>query len=188
MPGYVASLVKTPTSQALLGLVKYPTGSLAYNLLPHGLGVGMFLRAFIFTEYQIIPRKVGTYTTIAMFRQGDSIININSHSKRIYCWAKAAGTKCIIQYLSFSKDFYVITIPSGKKQKLPINTMVTLGQNANILHKKEVFGNAGRVRFSGTRPTVRGVAMNPVDHPHGGRTKTSQPEVSPWGWVAKKNY
>lgn len=73
----------------------------------------------------------------------------------------------------------MISIPSGKQQKLPITSFVTIGQNSNLFHKKEVTGCAGRNRKLGFRPAVRGVAMNPVDHPHGGRTKTSQPEVSP---------
>ena len=85
----------------------------------------------------------------------------------------------MINYLAFHKDFYSILLPSGEKQKVPLTTLITFGQNSNIMHKKEVIGCAGRNRAKGIRPLVRGVAMNPVDHPHGGRTKTIQPEVSP---------
>jgi large subunit ribosomal protein L2 len=64
---------------------------------------------------------------------------------------------------------------------------VTLGRSSNINHKKEFFTKAGFYRKKGYRPSVRGVAMNPVDHPHGGRTKTSSPEYTPWGKIAKFN-
>lgn len=82
----------------------------------------------------------------------------------------------------------MLSLPSGKEQKITLTARATLGRNSNLHHKREVTGKAGANRHKGIRPTVRGVAMNPVDHPHGGRTKTVQPEVSPWGWVAKRNY
>lgn len=73
----------------------------------------------------------------------------------------------------------MLSLPSGKEQRVPLTAVAVLGRNSNIKHKREIVGKAGANRASGIRPTVRGVAMNPVDHPHGGRTKTSQPEVSP---------
>lgn len=73
----------------------------------------------------------------------------------------------------------MLRLPSGQEQKVPITSLAILGRNSNIKHKREVIGKAGTRRLEGVRPTVRGVAMNPVDHPHGGRTKTVQPEVSP---------
>lgn len=82
----------------------------------------------------------------------------------------------------------MLRLPSGKEQKVALVARAVLGRNSNIHHKRELTGKAGTNRLRGIRPTVRGVAMNPVDHPHGGRTKTVQPEVSPWGWVAKHNY
>lgn len=82
----------------------------------------------------------------------------------------------------------MLQLPSGKEQKAHLSARAVLGRNSNLRHKRERPGKAGANRLAGIRPTVRGVAMNPVDHPHGGRTKTSQPEVSPWGWVAKHNY
>jgi large subunit ribosomal protein L2 len=63
-----------------------------------------------------------------------------------------------------------------------------LGRNSNYLNKYSVIGSAKWLSFFKKRPTVRGVAKNPVDHPHGGRTKTNNPEVSPWGWVTKYNH
>ena len=73
----------------------------------------------------------------------------------------------------------MLRLPSGKECKAPLTSFAVLGRNSNLRHKRELIGKAGANRLAGIRPTVRGVAMNPVDHPHGGRTKTVQPEVSP---------
>lgn len=156
-----------------------------YRKLPHGLGLGAVFQFFFSYGHQAAPRVLGDQAWISTFRQGDSIINLVSAHQRAYNWARAAGTRCVIKYLGYSRDFYVLALPSGIKKQVPLTTLCTLGRNSNLLHKKEVLGGAGVVRRRGIRPSVRGVAMNPVDHPHGGRTKTSQPEVSPWGWVAK---
>ncbi len=84
-----------------------------------------------------------------------------------------------LSFKEFPVARFIASMPSGELTKLPINLRVFIGRNSNTLHKKELLGSAGYTRRLGFRPTVRGVAMNPVDHPHGGRTKTSQPEVSP---------
>jgi large subunit ribosomal protein L2 len=81
--------------------------------------------------------------------------------------------------LDFEKDIARIQLPTNLIKITSIFCKVTLGRSSNINHKKEVFTKAGYFRNLGVRPTVRGVAMNPVDHPHGGRTKTSSPEITP---------
>lgn len=132
--------------------------------------------------------KLGFMCQIKNLKQGDIFFNlINPYNYR-FKWARAAGTFAKILYLSQNKDFFAIRIPSGKKMKISLMCRCVLGRNSNILHKWIKYGGAGYIRSLGWRPTVRGVAMNPVDHPHGGRTKTSQPELSPWGWVAKRGY
>lgn len=100
-------------------------------------------------------------------------------------YIKSPGT--FSQVLSINKELNLILIklPSGKKKYVGINYLCTLGRNNNIFHKFLVVGKAGLKRNLGKNVIVRGVAMNPVDHPHGGRTKTNKPEVSPWGWVTK---
>ena len=72
-----------------------------------------------------------------------------------------------------------IKLPSNKTKLISSFSFVTLGRCSNILSNKQVLGKAGTLKFRGLKPKVRGVAMNPVDHPHGGRTKTNKPEVSP---------
>lgn len=99
------------------------------------------------------------------------------NKKSIY--AKAAGT--YFQILQINKDLNLILVllPSGQRKYLSFNYICTLGRNNNIFKKFSVFGKSGVVRNLGKNITVRGVAMNPVDHPHGGNTKTNKPEVSP---------
>ena len=74
-----------------------------------------------------------------------------------------------------------IKLPSSAILTLPIESYATLGTVSNKLHNLEVIGKAGRNRLKGIRPSVRGIAMNPVDHPHGGRTNGGMPPVTPWG-------
>lgn len=85
------------------------------------------------------------------------------------------------QVIQINKDLKLILVllPSGKKKYFTSNYICTLGRNNNIFQKFLVLGKAGTKYINGSKSKVRGVAMNPVDHPHGGRTKTNQPEVSP---------
>ena len=80
-----------------------------------------------------------------------------------------------------------MVLPSGTTKIISLFSLIKLGRCANIFNKKLVYGKAGYLSFRGKKPKNRGVARNPVDHPHGGRTKSNSPEVSPWGWVAKRN-
>lgn len=102
-------------------------------------------------------------------------------------YARAAGTFCTIFKLDKEKMVHHILLPTMSEVVVSSFSLVTLGKASNILHKREVVGKAGLNRLKGRRPSVRGVAMNPVDHPHGGRTKTNSPEVTPWGKIAKKS-
>jgi len=94
-------------------------------------------------------------------------------------YAKANGTFC--QVLDVFSDLKLIKVklPSNSVKLIKAVSFATLGRCANVQHNKEVLGKAGTLLYRGIKPKVRGVAMNPVDHPHGGRTKTNKPEVSP---------
>jgi len=102
-------------------------------------------------------------------------------------YSRSAGMYCTILKEEDDKNLHVIKLPTGTLIKVFSLCVVTLGKSSNPLHYKSVIGKAGFNSKRGIRPTVRGVAMNPVDHPHGGRTKTSSPEVTPWGKIAKHN-
>ena len=94
-------------------------------------------------------------------------------------YARSAGTFCKILAFNLDKDIIKISLPSGSTKIVSQYCLVTLGRSSNVHHHKEFFCKAGFYRNLGFKPKVRGVAMNPVDHPHGGRTKTNSPEVTP---------
>ena len=102
-------------------------------------------------------------------------------------YSKAAGTFCKILTLNILKKYAKIILPTNKIKIISIYCLVSLGRASNIFYKNQFFSKAGYNRNLGIRPSVRGVAMNPIDHPHGGRTKSNSPEVTPWGKIAKKN-
>ena len=101
-------------------------------------------------------------------------------------YARSAGTYCTVIKEDEDKKLHTIKLPTGNTVIVSSYCLVTLGKASNPLHYKNCPGKAGFNYKKGIRPTVRGVAMNPVDHPHGGRTKTSSPEVTPWGKIAKR--
>lgn len=131
--------------------------------------------------------KIG-YTTVLKYLQNHSIffnlvLNFNKGGQ----YAKAAGTFCLMIQLNFEKKLAFIQLPTKKTLWVSWYCVGTLGRCSNVDSKKQFLTKAGYNRHKNIRPTVRGVAMNPVDHPHGGRAKTNSPEVTPWSKVAKFN-
>lgn len=113
------------------------------------------------------------------------IRNVSLKKKPIYALSNGTYT----QVLEIYHDIYLVLLklPSGEEKYVNSFSFCTIGRCYNYFYNKSNFGKAGNLKIIGKKSKVRGVAKNPVDHPHGGRTKTNQPEVSPWGWVAKKN-
>jgi large subunit ribosomal protein L2 len=100
--------------------------------------------------------------------------------------ARAAG--CSAQLISKNDNFCRLRLSSGEHRLFPFGTVATLGVVSNFQHNRIVLGKAGRSRWLNRRPTVRGVAMNPIDHPHGGgqgKTAAGRPSVTPWGKLTK---
>jgi large subunit ribosomal protein L2 len=100
--------------------------------------------------------------------------------------ARSAGA--YVQVMAKEGDSVLLRMPSGELRKVKLTCRATIGQVGNLDHEKRQLGKAGRARWLGKRPTVRGVAMNPVDHPHGGgegRTSGGRHPVSPWGMPTK---
>ena len=168
----------------LFGLIKYSNGSLAYIHITHGWFLGMPNLASNLPSYLWLQEKPGM-TVLLFFLKKFSIFN-NFIIKKKSKLAKSSGTFC--QIIEIYDNFTVrMRLPSGAQKVVSAVQFVTLGRCSNLDVNKQVYGKAGSLRVRGIKPKVRGVAMNPVDHPHGGRTKTNKPEVSPWGWVTKKN-
>jgi large subunit ribosomal protein L2 len=111
-----------------------------------------------------------------------------TYSRQLFAWfCTSSGTFCTLIKLNMHKGYCTIRLPSNKCLIILESCYVMLGRNANILPKDIWVGKAGININKGFRPTVRGVAKNPIDHPHGGRTKSNSPERTPWGRIAKFN-
>jgi len=168
----------------IYGLVKYADGSLSYITLTSGFFLGDYNYTTNLPPYLWYFHKPGV-TVLLFFLKKFSIFNgltVKTTSK----YAKANGTFCQVLEIFEDLNLAKVMLPSGQSKVVTTLKFVTLGRCANLLSNREVYGKAGSLRNRGIKPKVRGVAMNPVDHPHGGRSNTSKPEVSPWGWVTKK--
>lgn len=130
--------------------------------------------------------KLGFTNRVCDIPAGSIIHNVWLNSKIRSSIAKAAGT--FSQIIQVGDRFTKIRMPSKKIIEIPTSSSATLGITSNVLNNKLVLGKAGVKRNKGIRPTVRGVAMNPVDHPHGGRTNGGRPSVTPWGIPTKGKF
>lgn len=173
-------------------LVKNKYNSLSYFIAPEFFFIGNIVRnlpltkdAFVNNHKVFELRKNGYLILLLILKTNDKIFNLLSSLKVLYKIALSAGTYFKILYRSYCNTFYVMLAPSGLEMRVSSYGLAVLGKNSNAKNYKKVIGSAGINFFNGVNPRVRGVAMNPVDHPNGGRTKTPKPEKSPWGWVAK---
>jgi len=127
---------------------------------------------------------LGNRTTIQNIPTGSIIHSLSPFNvKQKTVFARSAGTFC--QIIQKSIENCKIRLPSGSVINTSIKSFATLGVVSNLQHNLTYTGKAGRSRLNGIRPTVRGIAMNPVDHPHGGRTNGGRPSVTPWGIPTK---
>jgi len=137
--------------------------------------------SFVFSYYTYPESRIGSCAYTLNTPTGSIIHSISKVGEAKYI--KSAGTFGVL----LNKDNFSCTIklPSGILKKFPVTLICTLGSIANGLHSATVVGKAGRARLCNRRPHVRGVAMNPVDHPHGGQTSGGIPSVTPWGLPTK---
>ena len=179
----VVSIIRNKKKLSMI--CKHITGSL--SIRPFVLGVSIGQKTFSSN----LPKKFWVNNlpggfVILKFLPRYSIFS-NLFIKNLCKYALANGTYC--QVLEIFTDFNLIkvTLPSKQVKIVSGWNFVMLGRNSKQDHRFNILGKAGTNIVFGIKPKVRGVARNPVDHPHGGRTKTNQPEVSIWGWVAKRN-
>ncbi len=180
VPAKVAAIEYDPNRSARIALLHYADGEKRYILWPEGLKVGDTVMAGPDAEI-----KVGNALPIKYIPVGTFIHNIELIPGKGGQIARAAGTYA--QLMAKEGDYAHVRLPSGEVRLIHVNCMATIGQVGNVDHENIVIGKAGRNRWLGRRPHVRGTAMNPVDHPHGGgegKTKGRHP-VSPWGWCTK---
>jgi len=177
----VERLEYDPNRSAFLALLCYADGERRYIVAPKGIGAGAQL-----VSGPEAPIKSGNTLPLRNIPVGTTIHCIEMLPGKGAQLARAAGAS--VQLLAREGDYAQIRLRSGEIRKVHINCRATIGEVGNEEHSLESIGKAGRVRWRGIRPTVRGVAQNPVDHPHGGgegKKAAARDPVSPWGTLSK---
>lgn len=181
IPAVVKSLEYDPNRSCNIALVAYRDGLKNYIIAPVGLKVG---DEIISSEKADI--KVGNSKLLKDIPVGTLVHNVELHPGRGGQMARSAGAYA--QLMAKEEKEALLRLPSGELRKVKSNCRATIGQVGNLEYEQVNIGKAGKTRLRGIRPTVRGVAMNPVDHPHGGgegRTSGGRHPVSPWGTPTK---
>ena len=182
IPAKVASLEYDPNRTARIALLNYADGEKRYILAPHGLSVGDTVQS----GSQVDIRN-GNALPLMEMPLGVVIHNIEMRPGKGAQLARSAGASA--QVMGREGDYVQIRLSSGEMRKILGACMATVGQVGNLDHNNISIGKAGRSRWMGRRPHVRGVVMNPVDHPHGGgegKSGQGNPHpVSPWGQPTK---
>ncbi|HEX9761416.1 MAG TPA: 50S ribosomal protein L2 [Candidatus Acidoferrales bacterium] len=177
IPAKVAAIEYDPNRSARIALLHYADGEKRYILHPVGLEVGATVQAGEGAD--ILP---GNALPIRLIPPGTQLHNLELNPGRGGQVVRSAGASA--QLLSKEGDIALVKLPSGEVRQFNVNCWATIGQVGNLDHENVTYGKAGRTRWMGRRPTVRGVAMNPVDHPHGGgegRVKGNHPQT-PWAF------
>jgi large subunit ribosomal protein L2 len=180
--GVIETVEYDPNRTAHIALVKYADGERRYILAPKGIKPGDEVRAGADS-----PIKPGNSMALRHIPVGSLVHNIEMKPGKGGQMARSAGASA--QYTSREGLHAYIRLKSGETRKVHIDCRATLGEMSNEEHNLRSYGKAGAKRWRGIRPTVRGVVMNPVDHPHGGgegKSGQGNPHpVSPWGWQTK---
>jgi large subunit ribosomal protein L2 len=180
IPGKVASIEYDPNRTARIALVVYADGEKRYILAPSGLQVGQAIMSGAEAEI-----RVGNCLPLRNIPLGSTIHNVELQPGRGGQMVRSAGAAA--QLMAKEGKYAQLRMPSGEVRLVPLVARATLGQVGNLDHENESIGKAGRSRWMGIRPTVRGSVMNPVDHPHGGgegRAPIGGQPQTPWGQPA----
>lgn len=170
-----------PNRTAYIALICYKDGTRSYIIAPKGLEAGMTVQSG-----SNAPIKVGNCLPLTNIPLGSVIHCIEMKPGKGAQIARSAGAN--VQLVAKADMYATVRLRSGETRKVPVACRATLGEVSNGEHSLEKLGKAGASRWRGVRPTVRGVAMNPVDHPHGGgegRTSGGRHPVTPWGMKTK---
>lgn len=178
IPAKVASIEYDPNRSANIALLHYADGEKKYILAPLGLNVGDVLESG-----EHVDIKVGNALPLSAIPVGTMIHNIELQPGNGGIIARAAGNAA--QLMAKEGKYAIVRMPSGEMRYVLINCRATVGQVGNLDHEIVRVGKAGKTRHMGVRPTVRGVVMNPNDHPHGGgegKSPVGHPgPMTPWG-------
>ena len=181
IPAKVAAIEYDPNRSARLALLHYADGEKRYIVAPAELEIGSILMSGPDAE-----PSLGNALPLSKIPIGMAIHNIEIIFGRGGQLVRSAGASAVL--MSKTDEFANVKMPSSEIRLIRVNCMATIGRVGNVEHSSIVMGNAGRKRWLGIPPTVRGVAMNPVDHPMGGgegRTSGGGHPKSPWGLLSK---
>ena len=177
IPGKIVAIEYDPNRSARIALVNYRDGEKRYILAPVGLEIGQIIESG-----EAADIKTGNCLPIKNIPLGTVIHNIELRPGEGGKLVRSAGSSA--QLMAKEGDYAQVRMPSGEVRKILMVCRATIGQLGNLDHENVVIGKAGRIRHMGKRPSVRGIAMNPVDHPHGGgeaRSTSGRPPTTPWG-------
>ncbi len=177
VPALVDTIEYDPNRSAHIALLKYKDGDKRYIILPTGLNIGDEVVSGKGSEI-----KVGNALPLSDIPLGTFIHNIELYPGQGAKMVRSAGSSA--QLIAKEEKYVLIKLASGEVRRIPNICMATIGQVSNPDHENISLGKAGRTRWMGKRPSVRGVAMNPVDHPLGGgegRSSGGRPPCNPWG-------
>lgn len=181
VPATVLSIEYDPNRTARIALLQYADGEKRYILAPLGIRPGETLSAGPNAEI-----KPGNALPLSNIPLGTSIHNLELVPGKGAQMARSAGAEAVI--MAREAGFARIKLPSGEIRLIHVKCMATIGQLGNLEHEGITLGKAGRKRWMGRRPKVRGVAMNPIDHPHGGgegKSSGGRHPSTPWGKPTK---
>lgn len=181
IPAVVERLEYDPNRSANIALVLYKDGERRYIIAPKGLKAGDQIQSGVDA-----PIKAGNTLPMRNIPVGSTVHNVELKPGKGAQLARSAGAYA--QIVARDGAYVTIRLRSGEMRKVLSEGRATIGEVGNAEHMLRELGKAGATRWRGTRPTVRGVAMNPVDHPHGGgegRTSGGRHPVSPWGMPTK---
>jgi large subunit ribosomal protein L2 len=181
IPAKVERLEYDPNRTAFIALIRYEDGELAYILAPQRLSPGDTVIAD-----KRVDVKPGNAMPLASMPIGTIVHNVEMKEGKGGQMARAAGT--YVQLVGRDSGYAILKLNSGETRMVPAGCMATVGAVSNPDNANVSLGKAGRMRWKGRKPVVRGVAMNPIDHPHGGgegRTSGGRHPVTPWGKSTK---
>ncbi len=181
IPARVASIEYDPNRSARIALLHYADGEKRYIIAPDNLKVDDQLMSG-----ETVENRVGNSMPLGRMLLGTTVHNIELRPGKGGQMARSAGSFC--QIVAKEGGKVTLKMPSGEMRTVPEKCFATIGQVSNLDHKNIVYGKAGASRWRGRRPSVRGVAMNPVDHPMGGgegRTSGGRHPCTPWGKPTK---
>src|SRR5215468_8138136 len=178
MPATVERLEYDPNRTAFIALVKYEDGDLSYILAPQRLKAGD-----IVVSGERVDVKPGNAMPLKNIPVGTIVHNVELKPGKGGQMARAAGA--FVQLVGRDQGSALLRMSSGEVRMVQAECMATIGAVSNPDNQNTALGKAGRSRWLGIRPSTRGIAMNPVDHPHGGRTNGGMHWVTPWGISTK---